>query len=178
MLPDFIITDIDGVWTDGSFYYSENGYEGKYFNTKDSIGVRLCQIMNIPLVILSTEKNNATIKRAFKLGIEYVFCGIENKFDYLNDFLSRHNSSIARIAYIGDEVNDYHIIKNALLSACPVDSNVRIKAIVTKVLTKKGGEGVFTEFVEYVFEGSKIIDQAYSILLDEIKFNGRHKDRK
>ena len=71
-------TDIDGVWTDGSMYYSEDSNESKRFNTYDSAGVLLLQTLNIPLVIVSGEKSKIVENRAKKLGIDKVFLGIKN----------------------------------------------------------------------------------------------------
>ncbi|MEN8194758.1 MAG: acylneuraminate cytidylyltransferase, partial [Bacteroidota bacterium] len=54
-LPKLVLTDIDGVWTDGGMYYDQTGNELKKFNTSDSAGVLFCHKLNIPVGIITGE---------------------------------------------------------------------------------------------------------------------------
>ena len=68
--PKLVITDIDGVWTDGGMYYGQGALELKKFNTSDSVGVLFLKYMDIPLVIMTGENSEQVARRAEKLGIE------------------------------------------------------------------------------------------------------------
>ncbi len=142
------ITDIDGVWTDGSMYYSEEGYQMKKFHTYDSAGVLFLTLAGIPVAIVSGENSEAVRKRAAKLGIEEVHTGIQDKVALIEQLLSKYNLSWEETAYIGDDLNDIKVLQKAGLTACPSQSADYIKKLTDWPLTKKGGEGVFREFVE------------------------------
>lgn len=150
MLPKLILTDIDGVWTDGGMYYDEKGNEFKKFNTYDSAGILFSRKLNIPCGIISGEKTDSVLRRAKKLKIEHVFLGVKNKVKVVNELLLRLDIKWSDVAYIGDDLNDILILKKVGLSACPFSAPDYIKDIVDWELSKKGGEGVFREFVEKI----------------------------
>ena len=70
MYPKLVITDIDGVWTDGGMYYDQTGNEWKKFNTSDSAGVLFCKKLNIPVCIITGEETEIVKRRAEKLKID------------------------------------------------------------------------------------------------------------
>ena len=72
-LPKLVLTDIDGVWTDGGMYYDQNGNEWKKFNTSDSAGVLFLKKMKIPIGIITGENTRIVKMRAEKLNIDYLF---------------------------------------------------------------------------------------------------------
>ena len=78
-LPKLVITDIDGVWTDGGMYYDQTGNEMKKFNTSDSAGVVFCKSLKIPIAIITGEDTEIVKNRAKKLDINLLFQGIKNK---------------------------------------------------------------------------------------------------
>lgn len=156
-----IVSDIDGVWTDGSFYYSKEGDSLRRFTTKDSYGVRLCQLMQLPIAIFSTEENPMVEKRMEKLHIKHVKLGVRNKLKSLTRFCEQRNLSLSEVAFVGDDMNDFHLLGNVGLFACPADANTRIRNEADVILTVKGGEGAFREFVEYLLEKEGLLKQAY-----------------
>ena len=79
ILPKLIITDIDGVWTDGGMYYDNTGNEFKKFNTIDSAGIIFCSKLKIPIAIITGENTNIVTNRAKKLKIELLYQGITDK---------------------------------------------------------------------------------------------------
>ena len=151
------ITDIDGVWTDGGMYYTENGDELKKFNTSDSAGVLFLKILKIKTAIISGEKSYSVAKRAKKLKIDNVFLGISDKVTVASKLKEKYQLKWEEIAYIGDDVNDILLLRKAGLSACPSSAEEYIKQEVDWVLTKKGGEGAFREFVQkYLKENNQL----------------------
>ena len=152
-----VLSDIDGVWTDGGMYYGNNGSELKKFHTYDSAGVLFCKKLNIPVGILTGEKTNIVSKRAKKLKIELLYQGISNKLEVAKELCKKHNITLANVAYIGDDLNDINLLKSVGVSACPSSSPEYIKKIVDIVLKKSGGEGVFREFIEYLFDVEELI---------------------
>jgi 3-deoxy-D-manno-octulosonate 8-phosphate phosphatase (KDO 8-P phosphatase) len=150
MLPKLILTDIDGVWTDCGMYYDEKGNELKKFNTYDSAGVLFCKLLEIPIGIITGENVDSVKRRAEKLKVDYLFLGAKDKMSIIEGLANNMKIDLSEIAYIGDDVNDYILLQNVGLSAAPSSAPVYIKKIVDWVLKKKGGDGVFREFVEEI----------------------------
>ena len=159
MKPKLILTDIDGVWTDGGMYYDNHGNELKKFHTYDSAGVLFCKKLNLPVGILTGETTEIVAKRAEKLKVDHLYQGVENKLDVAKDLCNKYNIDLNDIAYIGDDLNDISLLKSVGFSACPSSAPNYIKKIVHTVLNKNGGEGVFREFVEQLFDIDSIIDE-------------------
>ena len=80
MLPKLVITDIDGVWTDGGMYYTEQGDVMKRFSVKDGWGVIFLRKLNIPVAIMTGENTQIVQKRADKLKIDYCYLGVKIKW--------------------------------------------------------------------------------------------------
>ena len=150
MLPKLIITDIDGVWTDGGMYYDQTGNEWKKFHTYDSAGVLFCKKLNIPIAIITGEDTEIVRRRAEKLNIEYLFMGVTNKHIVTRKLCCELGISLMDVAFIGDDLNDMELLKEVGISAVPSSAPDYIKEIADKCLSKRGGEGVFREFVEYI----------------------------
>ncbi|EKF54448.1 3-deoxy-D-manno-octulosonate 8-phosphate phosphatase [Galbibacter marinus] len=150
VLPKLIITDIDGVWTDGGMYYDNFDNEFKKFNTYDSAGVLFARMLGIPCCIITGESTNIVKRRADKLKIEHTFLGIKDKVQVAEDLISKLGISMDEVAFIGDDINDFNLLKHVGLSACPSSAPDYIRNEVDWVLSKKGGEGVFREFVEKI----------------------------
>ena len=78
-LIKLVITDIDGVWTDGGMYYTAEGDVMKRFSVKDGWGVSFLHKAGIPVVILTGENTSIVQRRAEKLKIDYCFLGVKDK---------------------------------------------------------------------------------------------------
>jgi len=96
-LPKLILTDIDGVWTDGGMYYDQTGNEWKKFNTIDSAGVIFCRQLNIPLGIITGENTQIVANRAKKLQITEVHQGIKNKLPIAQQICQEMQISLADV---------------------------------------------------------------------------------
>ena len=148
MLPKLIITDIDGVWTDGGMYYDQTGNEFKKFNTSDSAGVLFARNLNIPVAIITGENTQIVKRRAEKLKIKHLFLGIRDKVKVATELCEKLNISLNEVAFIGDDINDMELLGKVKFSASPSDAPHYVKKNNSHALLKKGGEGVFREFVE------------------------------
>ncbi len=158
-----VITDIDGVWTDGGMYYDQTGNELKKFNTADSFGVILCHYFHIPVAIITGEKTEIVKRRAEKLNIDYLFDGVSNKLEIAQELCQKLNISLQQIAFIGDDIGDYRLLKSAGISGAPKNATNEITKIVDIRCKKQGGDGAFREFVEKIL-GKKIIQQFFKTL--------------
>lgn len=148
--PKLILTDIDGVWTDGGMYYDQTGNEWKKFNTYDSFGVLLAHHHNIPVGIITGETTEIVSRRAEKLKVDYLFQGVSNKLETANKLCKTLGIGLEEVAYIGDDINDAQLLKSVGFSASPANAPEYIKSFVKMVTKKRGGEGAFREFVESI----------------------------
>lgn len=160
MLPKLVLTDIDGVWTDGGMFYDQTGNEWKKFNTSDSAGVLFCRKLNIPVGIITGEDTKIVKRRAEKLKIEYLFQGISDKLSIAKKLCEELNISLSEVAYIGDDLGDIELLKHCGISSAPNNASDYIKKHVDFVTSKNGGEGAFREFIEWILkdELEKIIE--------------------
>jgi len=160
-LPKLVLTDIDGVWTDGGMYYDQTGNEWKKFNTSDSAGILFCKKLNIPVGIITGENTKIVERRAQKLKIDFLYQGINDKLSAAKEICEKLNISLSDVAYIGDDLGDIQLLNAVGFSCAPANAAFYIKDKVDFVTAKQGGEGAFREFVEYVIgkeELAKIVD--------------------
>lgn len=158
-IPKLILTDIDGVWTDGGMYYDQNENELKKFHTYDSAGILFCKLNNIATGIITGEKTNIVSRRAKKLNVDYLFQGVKDKLKTTEIICSDMNITINDVAYIGDDLNDIRLIQKVGFSAAPASAPFYIKEMVDLVLSKNGGEGVFREFVEHILLNNGLMEK-------------------
>lgn len=149
-LPKLILTDIDGVWTDGGMYYDQEGMELKRFHTYDSAGVLFAHHLGIPVGILTGENTNIVKRRADKLKIDYLFLGCKDKVTVTKELCSQLGITMEDVAYIGDDLNDMKLLKLVGWAGVPSSAPVYVQKLANVKLCKKGGEGVFREFVETI----------------------------
>lgn len=148
-----LLTDCDGVLTDGGVYYGENGEVLKKFNIRDGMGVeRLLKYANVETGIITGEVSPSVKKRAEKLKITELHLGIKDKPAVLHAILQRKNLQADEVAYIGDDTNDVEIMKLVGLTACPADAMIFTKNIAHYICENKGGEGAFREFAELIIQ--------------------------
>lgn len=146
-----LLTDCDGVLTDGGVYYSHRGEEMKLFSLRDGMGVhRLRKETGIDIGIITGENSGSTAQRAVKLGIDELHLNVSDKLSVCEKIKQRRNLSLEQIAYIGDDYNDLDLLKNVGLSASPADALPGIIKVVDYVCSSPGGHGAFREFVELI----------------------------
>lgn len=146
--PKLILTDIDGVWTDGGMYYDQTGNEWKKFHTYDSAGVLFAHKLGIKVGIITGEDTEIVARRARKLKVDYLFQGAADKLAIAQGLCHELGITLADVAYIGDDLGDIALLKAAGTAGVPSGAPEYIRRLATLPLEKRGGEGVFREFVE------------------------------
>jgi len=164
-----VITDIDGVWTDGGMYYDQTGNEFKKFNTSDSAGVLFLRLVNIPFAIITSEVTQIMKNRAAKLKVDLLFEGVSDKMKVVNELCDRFSISLDEVAYIGDDLNDIPVLKKVGWTACPANAPEYVKRECDIVTVKKGGEGAFREFVEDILIQNNKMEEVLALHLDNIQ---------
>lgn len=157
-LPKLVLTDIDGVWTDGGMYYDQTGNEWKKFNTSDSAGVLFCHKLGIPVGIITGEETEIVKFRAKKLKIEYLFQGVNDKLTVAKTLCKKLGIDLKEVAYIGDDVGDISLLKEVGISAAPKNAPEYIKELCRYKIPICGGSGAFRAFVEVIVGEDRIVE--------------------
>lgn len=165
MLPKLVITDIDGVWTDGGMYYTADGDVMKRFSVKDGWGVIFLRQLNIPVAILTGENTPIVQKRADKLKIQYCFLGVKDKVAQAEALCAELGIAWADVAFIGDDLNDLPLLRRVGFSASPSNTPEYVKRHVHYVTTAHGGYGAFREFVEKILADHGVLDDVLAQFL-------------
>ena len=147
-----ILTDVDGVLTDGGMYYSEKGETLKKFHVRDGMGVNILLRNGIKTIIVTKENSKITKKWAKEMNVTKVISGSIKKEAELSKICREFNVSKKELAYIGDDVNDFNLLQLVGFSAVPNDANENIKKNVDYVCIKNGGNGAFREIVDIIFK--------------------------
>ncbi|MCM8711379.1 acylneuraminate cytidylyltransferase [Clostridium sp. SYSU_GA19001] len=145
-----LITDSDGVLTDGGMYYSENGDELKKFNTKDGMGFQLLREKGIKTGIITGENRKLVENRAVKMKIDELHMGISNKLEVINNICKKYNISLNEIAYIGDDINDIEVIEAVGFGCCVNDAMQLVKETAKYITKANGGQGAVREVAELI----------------------------
>ena len=144
--------DVDGVLTNGSLTFDENGHEYKTFNAKDGQGIVNLNKAGIITAII-TARNNGTVEhRARNLNITELHQGSKNKIKTLEEIMAKYNITFEEIAYMGDDLPDICILEKVALKGCPNDAVDEVKAIANFVSSKNGGRGAVREFCDYILK--------------------------
>ena len=154
-----ILTDVDGVLTDGCMYYSSKGEELKKFHTRDGMAVELLLQKNIKTIIITREKSKIVISRAKKINVFKVYSGIKQKDKILNQICTKFKVTPNEIVFIGDDINDEKIMKLVGLSFAPSDATQKIKNIADIITNARGGQGVLREVTDEILLSQSIISK-------------------
>lgn len=144
--------DVDGVMTDGSITYDENGVEYKTFNAKDGQGITNLNKAGIITAIITGRKNGTVEHRAKNLKIKELYQGSKNKIADLEEIMQKYNISFDEVAYMGDDTPDIRILEKVALKGCPADAVDEVKTIANFISTKNGGRGAVREFCDYILK--------------------------
>lgn len=145
-----VLTDVDGVLTDGGMYYTTQGDIMKKFHTRDGMGVTLLRKYNIPTILITKEKTKMVKQWAAKMKVEKLYDGIIKKNMILDKVCNAFNLKSDEIAYIGDDVNDVPLLKVVCLAVTPNDGTKEAKSVSHYICKLKGGEGAFREFADLI----------------------------
>ncbi len=157
---DVFIFDFDGVLTNNCVYLDQLGKELVMCSRADGLAFDVLRKLEKPTYIISTEKNPVVTARAKKIRIP-VIQGVNNKLDILLKLTRDHGFALEKVLYVGNDLNDFHVMKSCGYTVCPADSHPTIQGLSNIVLKSNGGSGVARELLEDVI-GLDFIKILYS----------------
>ncbi len=149
------VFDIDGVMTDGSLTFDENGVEYKTYNAKDGQGIVMITKAGIITAII-TARDNGTVKHRFEvLGMTRLFMGQKNKITALKQLAEEYNIEYSQIAYMGDDLPDLCVLNEVGLACCPCDAVDEVKQVCHFISSKNGGRGAVRELTDLIYKNMR-----------------------
>jgi 3-deoxy-D-manno-octulosonate 8-phosphate phosphatase (KDO 8-P phosphatase) len=155
-LIKLVITDVDGVLTDGGMYYSNKGDIMKKFYARDGMGVMLLRKQKIPTIIITKEKTEMVREWSKRMSIDHLYDGIQNKSSLLPKIIKKYKIQSKNIAFIGDDVNDIVLLEKVGLSVTPNDGIFEAKQISDYICKNIGGNGAFRELSDLILSSKKL----------------------
>jgi len=145
-----ILSDVDGVMTDGTVLLLPDGQEAKAFHIRDGLAILLAHGVGLKTGLVSGRASLSVDRRASELKMSVVRQGIRDKGAALQEILAEQSLSPHEVAYIGDDVNDLPILQAVGLSAAPADAPLEVRAQAFMVMEARGGAGCLREFIEAI----------------------------
>jgi YrbI family 3-deoxy-D-manno-octulosonate 8-phosphate phosphatase len=147
-----VLTDVDGVLTDGGRYFSEKGEITKRFHVRDGMGINILLRNEIQTAIVTKENSKIVKKWAKEMNISKTYSGIKNKEKELEKICKYYKVLPSEIAFIGDDVNDIKLMKNVGFSATPSDGILQAKKIANYICKTSGGNGALREMIDLILK--------------------------
>ncbi len=147
---DLLLLDVDGVLTDGTLSYDENGNVRKRFFAPDGLGIKLAQKAGVEVGIVTALNQQANIHRAGQLGITEIHGGNLDKIGALEDMRARRNIPFERMAFLGDDWVDVPPMRRVGLPMAVSNARPELFEIALWTSTAPGGGGAVREAIEFI----------------------------
>lgn len=142
--------DVDGVFTDGRFYLSDDGIESKAFNTQDGFGIRQLLKADISVAVISGRESRAVEQRMNELDVPYVVQGCGNKVAALDNIAEELGIVAAECAYVGDDLPDLPLLQHVGFSIAVANAVEVLREQCDYTTSASGGCGAVREVCELV----------------------------
>lgn len=151
--------DVDGVMTDGSIYYTDEGTELKAFNALDGAGLKMLEKAGITVAIITGRKAPCVELRARNLGIPRLHQGVHDKAACLNGMLAELGLTASQAGFMGDDVMDLTVMGLCGFSAAPANGHDSVLQRAALVARKTGGHGAVREVCDFILAAQGKLDE-------------------
>jgi len=166
---ELVILDIDGVMTDGSLFFDNNGDEYKAFNSLDGHGLRMLQECGVKVAVITGRKSELVKHRMNDLGVTMLYQGYRDKIPAFEALLEEVDLDKEQITYVGDDVVDLPIMSQLGFAIAVQNAHPFVKQHAHWITDKNGGQGAVREVCELILEAKGLLnDKLHSYL-----YNGR-----
>jgi 3-deoxy-D-manno-octulosonate 8-phosphate phosphatase (KDO 8-P phosphatase) len=144
------IFDIDGVLSTQTIALNAFGIPNRTVNLRDGYAIQLAVRKGYNICVISGSSSKEYRKRLKLLGVKDIYLNSKSKLEHFNSFLKRYNLLKSDVLFMGDDIPDYEVMKEAGLPVCPSDADNEIRQVASYVSDKKGGEGCVRDVIEQV----------------------------
>ena len=142
--------DIDGVFTDGRFYLSDDGVETKAFSTQDGFGIRRAIDAGLEVAVISGRSSKAVTLRMQELGVQHVFLACKDKVSTLEDLAASLDIAVADCAFVGDDVPDLALLNRVGLPIAVANAVAEVRSACSVTTKARGGHGAVREVCDLI----------------------------
>ena len=147
-----ILSDVDGVLTDGGIVFDNQGIEIKRFHVRDGIGIRLWQKAGYRVGLITQRSSNIVKMRVAELGIEIIRQGVDNKLTATRGILGELQLTPAQVCYIGDDLPDLSAVRSVGFGVAVADACAELRQTAHYVTALPGGSGAVRETIELILK--------------------------
>ncbi|MEY8267052.1 HAD-IIIA family hydrolase [Lachnospiraceae bacterium 64-25] len=146
-----LVMDVDGTLTDGKIYITAKGEAFKSFDVKDGYGIKnILHNIGMKSAIITGRVSEIVERRAQELEVDWVYQGVSDKRECLQNLMDEHGYAKEEVMYVGDDLNDLECMQMAGYSCCPADAHEIIKEAADYVASRCGGSGAIREIIDNV----------------------------
>jgi YrbI family 3-deoxy-D-manno-octulosonate 8-phosphate phosphatase len=145
---ELLLSDVDGVLTNGRIIFDNQGIETKEFHIRDGLGIRLWQRAGFRFGILTARASHIVRMRAVELHIDIVRQGFEDKLPVLQQILDQLGLELEQVCYVGDDLTDVPVMRRVGLGVAVADAAAEVRARAHLVTELSGGHGAVRELIE------------------------------
>jgi len=149
---ELILSDVDGVLTDGTVIFNNQGIETKRFHIRDGSGIKLWQRAGYRFGVVTGRSSHIVEVRCAELGVEIIRQGMERKTAVVGEIARDLGLSLERVCYIGDDLPDLAVLKQVGLAVAVADACAEVRQAAHYVTTLPGGCGAVRETIEFVLK--------------------------
>jgi 3-deoxy-D-manno-octulosonate 8-phosphate phosphatase (KDO 8-P phosphatase) len=145
-----MVFDVDGVLTDGSLWYGDQGEVFKRFNSLDGHGLKMLAVSGIKVALVTGREGPIVDRRAAELGLGDVMQNVRDKAAALTSLATRHHLQLEQIGFMGDDLIDLPAMQRAGFAASVPQAPAYVAQAAHWVSTREGGRGAVRECCDLI----------------------------
>ena len=154
-----ILSDVDGVLTDGGITFDNQGIETKTFHVRDGLGIKLWQRSGHKFGIITARSSHIVKIRMSELGVEMVRQGAEDKLVVGLQLMEDAGLAPEQVCYIGDDLSDLNLLSKVGLAVTVAGGVAEVKSVSHLTTKSEGGKGAIRELIEKILKSQKRWDE-------------------
>jgi len=147
-----ILSDVDGVLTNGGIYFDNKGIEIKRFHIRDGLGIRLWQRAGHEFGLVTGRSSHVVMTRSAELSISIVRQGVDDKLSVIREIAEDHQLDPENICFIGDDLPDMACVRWCGLGVAVSDAAPELREVADTTTKLPGGAGAVREVIETILQ--------------------------
>jgi YrbI family 3-deoxy-D-manno-octulosonate 8-phosphate phosphatase len=152
---NYLLLDVDGVFTDGCVYFNSDGEFLKKFDMRDGMGLEILRQFDVEVIVVTSENSKLVERRMQKLKIDKAYFGVKDKYAFIQNMAATQNLSLNNFAYLGDDVNDLAGMLSVGWSFAPNNAMNVIKHNADFTLETNSAAGAIRTACEHIIKYNK-----------------------
>lgn len=150
----WLLSDVDGVLTDGLITFDDQGCESKTFHIRDGMGVRLWREAGHRFGIITSRRSILVERRAAEMNADFLRQGADNKLKTIEQMSAELDVDRKAVCYVGDDLLDLRAMRAVGLGVAVADAAEEVRAAADYVTSVPGGRGAIREVVEWILRNT------------------------